>query len=136
MPTVLLATDADWIHEEVDAAIAGDDVQVLRVSSGADVLPVVREIEPDLVICDMQIGNMGAIAVTTELRHDESIGRLPHVQVLILLDRDVDVFLAERADADGWIVKPLNAFRLRRAVATLLQGGRWTEARPAEDASL
>lgn len=136
MPTVLLATDADWIHEEVDAAIAGDDLQVLRVKSGFDVLPTVRELEPDLVVLDMQIGNMGAIAVTHELRHDESIGRLGHVQVLILLDRDDDIFLAERVDADGWVVKPLDAFALSRATAALLQGGRWTEGRPAESAGL
>ncbi len=33
----------------------------------------------------------------------------------MLLDRAHDVFLARRRDADGWIVKPLDAFRLRRA---------------------
>ena len=29
----------------------------------------------------------------------------------MLLDRDADVFLARRSDADGWLVKPLDAFR-------------------------
>ena len=33
----------------------------------------------------------------------------------MLLDREADMFLAKRSDADGWIVKPLDSFRLRRA---------------------
>ncbi|HWJ96773.1 MAG TPA: response regulator [Acidimicrobiales bacterium] len=127
MPRVLLATDADWIHEEVDAALAGDDIEVLRVREGLDVLPAVHELAPDLVVLDLQIGNMGGMAACMNLRLDESVDRLPHIEVLMLLDRDVDAFLANRAEADGWIVKPLDAFRLRRAATALLAGERYEE---------
>ena len=127
MPRVLLATDADWIHEEVDAALAGDDIEVLRVREGIDVLPAAHELAPDLVVMDLQIGNMGGMAACMNLRLDESVGRLPHVTVLMLLDRDVDAFLANRAEADGWIVKPIDAFRLRRAATALLAGERYEE---------
>ena len=120
MPRVLLATDADWIHEEVDAALAGDDIEVLRVRQGVEVLPTVHELSPDLVVLDLQIGNMGGMAACMSLRLDESVDLLPHVKVLMLLDRDVDAFLANRAEADGWIVKPLDSFRLRRAATALL----------------
>ena len=120
MPRVLLATDADWIHEQVDAAFAGDDIDVIRVRQGVDVRPVVYEAEPDLVVLDLQIGNMGGIATCMDLRLDESVGKLPHTPVLLLLDREADVFLAERAEADGWIVKPLDPFSLRRAASSLL----------------
>ena len=63
---------------------------------------------------------MGGMAACMDIRLDESVGRLEHVPVLILLDRDVDAFLANRADADGWIVKPLDSFRLRKAATALL----------------
>ena len=94
MTTVLLATDADWIHEDVDAAIAGDDIEVLRVREGIEVRPAVQTGEFDLVVLDQQIGSMGAMAACMDLRLDESVGLLDHVPVLILLDRDVDAFLA------------------------------------------
>jgi hypothetical protein len=45
----------------------------------------------------------------------------------MLLDRAADVFLAQRADADGWLVKPLDAFRLRQAATRLLEGYSWYE---------
>jgi DNA-binding response OmpR family regulator len=124
---VLLATDADWIHEEVDAALAGDDIEVLRVREGVDVLPTVHELVPDLVVLDLQIGNMGGMAACMSLRLDESVDLLPHTRVLMLLDRDVDAFLANRAEADGWLVKPIDSFRLRRAATALLAGDRYEE---------
>jgi DNA-binding NarL/FixJ family response regulator len=42
---------------------------------------------------------------------------------LLLLDRRPDVFLARRTGVQGWLMKPLDPIRLRRAVATLLAGG-------------
>jgi DNA-binding response OmpR family regulator len=130
---LLLATDADWIADEVDAALAEAGVEVRRVNAGALVLPAAHEKLPDLVILDSQIGNMGGIAACMALRLDESVGRLPPLPVLILLDRHADVFLARRSLADGWMVKPLDSFRLRRAVRTLLDGGRHEEGVNEDD---
>jgi DNA-binding response OmpR family regulator len=124
---VLLATDADWIHDEVDAALSGDDIEVIRVHQGTEVLPAVQSMGPDLVVLDLQIGNMGGMAACMSLRLEESVDKLPHVPVLMLLDRDVDAFLAKRCEADGWIVKPLDAFRLRRAATAVMGGERYTE---------
>ena len=62
------------------------------------------------------------------LRLDASSGRLPHVPVLMLLDRVADVHLARRSGADGWLVKPLDPLRLRRAVRAVLRGDRTTRA--------
>ena len=45
----------------------------------------------------------------------------------MLLDRRPDVFLARRSGAEGWLVKPLDPLRLRRAVASLLRDGTYTD---------
>ena len=126
MPEVLLATDADWIHDEVAAALDGDHT-LRRVRRGADVAPAVAERATDLVVLDLQIGNMGGMADCMALRLEAGAGRLPDVAVLMLLDREADIFLAKRSDADGWLVKPLDAFRLRRAAKALLDGGDYKE---------
>ncbi len=124
---MLIATDADEVLDEVDAALADDTTRVVRVRAGRDVLAAVRELEPDLVVLDLQIGNMGGVATALGLRNEESSGRIPAQTVLILLDRTADVFLARRADADGWLVKPLDALRVRRAAEQVLDGGSYTE---------
>lgn len=121
MTDVLLATDADWIFDEVAAAIARPGTTVSRVRAGFDVGPAVAEIEPELVILDLQIGNMGGAATCRHLRLEAGAGRLPDTKVLILLDREVDVWLAKQAGADAWLVKPLDSMRLRRATQPLLK---------------
>jgi DNA-binding NarL/FixJ family response regulator len=75
----------------------------------------------------MQMGNMGGMAVCLELRLQESYDALDHIAVLMLLDRRPDVFLARRSDAEGWLVKPLDPLRLRRAVGALLDGGTFAD---------
>ena len=69
----------------------------------------VAEHLPDLAVIDLQIGNMGGMAACLDLRLEDGAGRLAHVPVLMLLDRQADVFLARRSGADGWLVKPLDA---------------------------
>ena len=120
MPQVLIATDADAVFDEVDAALADERTTVLRVRSGAAVAGVVASNDLDLVILDLQIGNMGGIATVLHLRNESGDGRLPEVPVLMLLDREADVHLARRSGAEGWLVKPLDAFALRRAATDIL----------------
>lgn len=106
---------------------------MFRVRKGADVEAAVAEVDPVAVLLDLQIGNMGGIAACLNLRLEERAGRLDVRKILILLDRDADIFLARRAEADGWLIKPLDAFRLRRAVTTVIGTGSYTEGLP-EDA--
>jgi DNA-binding response OmpR family regulator len=120
MPEVLIATDADAVFAEVEAALVDESTSIVRVRSGQAVAGAVAASTPDLVVLDMQIGNMGGIAACLHLRHEAGAGRLPSVPVLMLLDRQVDVFLARRSGADGWVVKPLDAFALRTAATTIL----------------
>ena len=124
MTEVLIATDADAVFAEVEAALVDESTSVVRVRTGQAVADVVADSTPDLVILDLQIGNMGGIAACLHLRHEAGAERLPDVPVLMLLDRQADVFLAKRSGADGWIVKPLDAFSLRRAATAILQGQR------------
>lgn len=135
VPEALVVTDADWILDEVTAAVSGPDLTIRSVRAGVDVLPAVQHRLPDLVVLDLQIGNMGGMAACLNLRLEEGSGRLGHVPVLMLLDRRPDVFLAKRADADGWLVKPLDAIRIRKAVRALLDGGRYEDATHAPIAS-
>ena len=99
------------------------DVDIREARSGPEVMIAVADSLPDLVVVDLQMGNMGGMAVCLELRLEASYDKLEHVPVLMLLDRRADVFLARRSGAEGWVVKPLDPIRLRRAITTLLDGG-------------
>jgi len=122
MTTVLLASDADWLIEEVRSALSDPGTTVNVVRAGADVRALVSRQIPDLVILDLQIGNMGGMATCMDLRLEIDAERLAPVPILMLLDREADVYLAQQAGAQGWLVKPLDSFRLKMAAVALLAG--------------
>jgi CheY-like chemotaxis protein len=133
----VIAGDAPGVRNEVRAVLGARSYTVREVTTGPMLMAAVAEQPPDLVVCDFQIGQMGGMALTRELRLEESGGRLPHIPVLLLLDRRPDVFLSRRSQAEGFLVKPLDPIRLRRAVTAILDGGTFEDDayRPAESAA-
>ncbi len=117
---VLVATDAQWVVDEIVAALSGPETSFTVCRNGRDVTDVVMARTPDIAILDLQSGSMGGMAVAMNLRHDESSGAMPRVPILMVLDRQADVFLARRSGADSWIVKPLDALSIKRGVACAL----------------
>ena len=124
---ILIATDAQWVLDEVSAALDSPSTSFTVISDGRKVAAAVRERTPDIAIVDMQVGTMGGMAITMDLRLDQSSGALPAVPVLVLLDRVADVHLARRSGANGWTIKPLDALRLRKAVTEIAAGGCYAE---------
>jgi DNA-binding response OmpR family regulator len=126
---VIIAADAGWLVDEIVAALGGPDVSFTVCTEGREVSRLIGGAEEgfDVGIFDLQIGSMGGMAVTLALRLDESADAVPHVPVLMLLDRVADVHLARRSGADGWLVKPLDPLRLERAVRAVTAGGTYRE---------
>lgn len=131
MTTILVAAEAKWVRDQVRSAFVGPGQEVVEVTRGQDVRDTFAEIEPDLVVLDLQIGNMGGVAVAIDLRLEESGGRIPHARILLLLDRRDDAFIARRADVDLTLVKPVDAGILRRAAAPLLAAAAADRDEPA-----
>ncbi len=121
MSTVLIATDSNSVFEAVDSALSDGDRTVMRVRAGQEVLPVLKVRDVDLVLLDLQIGNMGGIATCIAIRQEQGFDRLYEVPVALLLDRDADRHLAEEVDATDWLVKPLNPIQIRKLADGLMK---------------
>jgi DNA-binding response OmpR family regulator len=131
---ILIATDAQWVLNEIQAVFGSSSTTIQVVTNGRLVAPAVAERTPDIAILDMQVGSMGGMAITMDLRLDYSSGALPNVPILMLLDRAADVHMARRSGANGWIIKPLDALRLRKAVNAVVAGGCYAEGIPVPEA--
>jgi len=120
MSKILVAADAEWVRDQVRTAFVAPGQEVVEVTRGQDVRDAVAREHPDLVVLDLQIGNMGGVAAALDLHLEESAGRLPPTKILLLLDREADRFLSKRAAVDAELVKPVDAGILRRATKALL----------------
>src|SRR5258708_5546886 len=107
MAAIVLVSDASVVRDEVLAVVDDGENSIFELVSGEGLRETITRQLPDLVITDCQVQNMGGIAICLDLKLEESGGRIPHVPVLVLLDRRADVFLAKRARAEGFLVKPL-----------------------------
>ena len=130
---ILIATDAQWVLNEIQAVFGSSSTTIQVVTNGRLVSPAVAQRTPDIAILDMQVGSMGGMAITMDRRLDYSSGALPNVPILMLLDREADVHMARRSGANGWIIKPLDALRLRKAVNAIAAGGCYAEGVPVPE---
>lgn len=114
MSRVLLVTDSEWVVNDVNAVLGtGWDVEVL--ADPREALSTVEATSPDVVMADLQIGSMGGMAVVRDIR--AGVDEETRPRLVLLLDREADGFLAKRAGADAWVVKPFDADQLRQASA-------------------
>ncbi len=127
MAKIVLVSDARTVLEELRAVVDDGVNELFELNDGAQARVAATAEEPDLVIADSQVQSMGGFAVCLDLKLEASGGRLPTIPTLVLLDRRADVFLARRAGAEGFLVKPLDPLRLRRAVTALLAGGTYED---------
>jgi CheY-like chemotaxis protein len=130
MSTILVAAEGQWVRDLVKSACLSPGQRVVEVTRGQDVRAAVSEYTPEVAVLDMQIANMGGIAVAIDLRLESSAGRLPDVSILLLLDREADRFLAKRADADAELVKPIDPSTLRRTIDRLVAAATVTTEGP------
>jgi two-component system OmpR family response regulator len=130
MSTILVAAEGKWVRDLVKSACLAPGQRVVEVTRGQDVREAVKEYGPEVAVLDMQIANMGGIAVAIDLRLEGAAGRLPDVSILLLLDREADRFLAKRGDADAELVKPIDPSTLRRTIDRLVAAATVTTEGP------
>ena len=117
MPRALVIADAEWVVNDVLASLPWGDWEVEVLDEPTESAAKVAEVDPDVVIVDLQVRNMGGMAVVREIKASLEGQNLP--RLVILLDREVDGFLAKRAGADAWVVKPFSAQELRQAMSAV-----------------
>src|SRR5919205_1401054 len=69
-PLVLLANDQEWSARSLETILGPAGYAVLRAYTGRQVLDLVRTAQPDLVIIDIRLPDMGGSEVCEALRQD------------------------------------------------------------------
>lgn len=115
MTTILLVADRQSVINHVHTTLAVPDIALVNHSDPETAAATAYANGVDAVIVDMQVGSMGAMAVTRAVRAAAGDDRA--IPVTILLDRDADAFLARRAGAANWLLKNAPASQFRAAVS-------------------
>lgn len=99
-------------------------VVVGELTDGADVVPAVDRLHPDVVVMDVRMPHVDGITATTRLR--ARVGA-PPVLMLTTFEDDEVLAGALRAGAAGFLLKGVPAEDLQRAVRAVADGDAWLD---------
>ncbi len=90
-----------------------------EAATGEDVVRLARDLQPDVVIMDLNMPGLNGIDATRQVVTDS-----PHIGVLVLtmLEDDESVFAAMRAGARGYLLKGADQDDIERAVTAVARG--------------
>ncbi len=120
-PLVLVADD------DLNAAILlrhvleRDGYAVEIVRDGLAALEKARDLQPDLILLDVQMPHMNGFEVTTHLREDAKTARIPVVFVTAAARDPRDVVQGFQLGADDYIRKPYDYHELLARVASKIR---------------
>jgi DNA-binding NarL/FixJ family response regulator len=118
---VVLADDHPMFREGLRFTLGREpDLQVVgEAATGTDALRLVDELDPELVVMDLAMPDLGGLAATQQLRER---GARARVLVLTMSEDDESVFAALRAGAGGYLVKGADPGQVVTAVRAVAQG--------------
>jgi DNA-binding NarL/FixJ family response regulator len=118
---VLIADDHPLYRDGLRAALAATGFDVVgEAADGRQAVALSLELQPDVVIVDLDMPVMGGVEATRRIAHGS-----PHVGILVLtmLADDDSVFAALRVGARGCLLKGAGQAEIVRAVQTVADGG-------------
>ncbi|GAA3368694.1 response regulator transcription factor [Streptomyces sannanensis] len=120
--TVLLVDDEPLVRAGLRAVLeAQPDIEVVgEAADGAAVIPLVRQLRPDVVAMDVRMPLMDGIEATRTLLR--TLPEPPKVLVVTTFENDEYVYDALRAGADGFLLKRAKPAEIVHAVRLVAEG--------------
>lgn len=88
--------------------------------SGEEALPEIARLQPDVVLCDLQLPGISGIEITREVK-----ARSPKIELLIftIFEEEEKVLEAIKAGASGYLLKGATADKIVEAIQDVRAGG-------------
>ncbi|MFF1353548.1 response regulator [Streptomyces sp. NPDC058297] len=120
--TVLLVDDEPLVRAGLRAVLSAQpDIEVVgEAADGAAVIPLVRQLRPDVVAMDVRMPLLDGIEATRAVLR--SIAEPPKILVITTFENDEYVYGALRAGADGFLLKRSRPAEIVHAVRLVAEG--------------
>ena len=119
MSKILLIEDSRHSQTVCARSLRGKGYQILIASDGLEGIKLIKEEQPDLVICDVIMPQLDGYAVLTHLRQDPSTAVVPFIFWSGKSSRE-EIRYGMELGADDYLTKPCSVTEISRAIATRL----------------
>lgn len=132
---VVIADDHTVVRQGIRGVL--EEVEGLEVvaeaGDGDEALALVKELEPDVVVLDVNMPGKTGLEVAKALRDD---GASVRILILSMHDDPEYVLQAVRVGADGYVLKDVSPAELRDAVRAVHEGREYFTARVTQQLSV
>jgi DNA-binding NarL/FixJ family response regulator len=128
---ILIVDDHPIVRAGVGRLLAAEpEIEVREATNGREALSIYRELQPTLVILDLNLPGIGGLEVLARLKAADPDAR---VLVLSMHDDEIHVTRALRAGAAGYVTKNAPPEELLEAIGRVAGGQTYIEREIAED---
>ena len=104
MKNILIVEDNIELRNELKILLENNNYQVTTITTFTDVVNRINQINPDLILLDLNIPNLNGQLVLKELRKDSNVP----VIIVTSKNTEVDEVVSMSYGADDYITKPYN----------------------------
>lgn len=118
---LIIVDDHPIVRAGIRAVVEARGFEVLtEVGTGEEAVQAARELHPDVVLCDLRLGEgMDGVATTAALR---ALPDPPAVLILTTFDHDAQIVRAVEAGAAGYLLKEVGVEVISRAIVDAAAG--------------
>src|SRR5436309_1798238 len=119
--TVLIVDDHPIIRDGLRKLLEmeQDIVVIAEAGSGQQALELVREVQPDVVLLDINLPNLNGLQVTSQLKADRN---RTGIVLLTAYDDDEQILHAMRSGASAYCPKDIETDRLLEVIRQVARG--------------
>ncbi|AWB93801.1 response regulator transcription factor [Aeromicrobium chenweiae] len=117
-PHVLVVLRAAELRDDLRRHLELEDYDVSVAAGGSAGLAAARELEPDLVVLDAELGGMDGLEVCEHLRVDDAS---PVPIMLLTADGNEEEFARLTSGADDYVATPVGPAELARRIGSVLR---------------
>jgi DNA-binding response OmpR family regulator len=119
MKNILLVEDEEGLINIVDSVLQDEGYEVNKSFTAEEALLFCQVYEPDLIICDVKMGEMSGFDMLERLKMSERLKNVPFI-FLTAFDATEDKKKGLGLGANAYITKPFDLDELLRTVLRLV----------------
>jgi len=124
MYKILLVDDHSLVRDGIKSLLEGEnDLSVIgEASNGDEAIVLTRELQPDLVICDIRMPQKSGIEAVSEMTK-----LYPNIRFIMLSMHDSEEYILKsvQAGAHGYLLKDAGREEFLKAIYSVAEGGKY-----------
>ncbi|MDH7568672.1 MAG: response regulator [Armatimonadota bacterium] len=117
---ILVVDDERHIVRLVQVNLERAGYEVVTAFDGKEAVSKVKDVRPDLIVCDVMMPYMDGFEVLRTIRADPETREIPFI-MLTAKAQDADIFRGWSSGVDAYLTKPFNPMELLAFVKRIFQ---------------